>query len=226
LLGMSDSNASASHNFTGFLRQFLSADVGVAPSGGASFEGVLQQYLLSESFQRHPPKVLIWELPHNAYPNAQLDVAKLFRQVVPLVHDGCRGKPVLFEETVQVQGGRHELLFNRDLKGRDNELLRAKDLQLDFQFSDPSIKDVHINLWYFNGRKDASSLHFNEHVPNAGRFVMELRSQPALYARAAVLGAMFEVTPPAQAEAATGAEAQDPLLLTVKLCRHPIEAQP
>jgi len=228
LIGMNDGQASAGHNFIGFLQQELGAEVTVAPSSSATFEGVLQQYLLSEAFQRHPPKVLIWELPHHVYPEAQLDAHKLFRQLVPLVTDGCRGKPVLFEDTIQVQAGSHELLFNQHGSSREKGPLVGKNLQLDFQFNDPSIKDMRVNLWYFNGRKDVLSMHFNEHVTNAGRFVMELRTQPAAYAQAALLGATLEVGPAqaAGAEEASTSEQRDPLTLTVKLCRHDSEAQP
>jgi alginate biosynthesis protein AlgX len=192
LVGTSNSDAKGGYNFGGYLEQYLGADiVNVAISGGA-FEGSLLHYLQSKEFQQHPPKVIVWEMPYQNYPSAEKNPHKIFRQAVPLVADGCRGKPSLLSSTITAHPGSNELLFNGG--GRILPLV-GRDAQLDFQFSDPAEKDLHAELWYFNGLKESLKLHFNQYVDNGGRFVAELRTDRPDYASATLMGATLEVDP-------------------------------
>ena len=192
LVGTSNSDAKGGYNFGGYLEQYIGADiVNVAISGG-SFEGSLLHYLQSKEFQQHPPKIVIWEMPYQNYPSSEKNPYKIFRQAVPLVTDGCRGKPALLEKTITVHPGSNELLFNGG--GRILPLV-GKNGQLDFQFSDVATKDMHAELWYFNGLKESLKLHFNQYVDNGGRFVAELRTDRPDYAAATLMGATLEMDP-------------------------------
>jgi len=192
LVGTSNSDAKGGYNFAGYLEQYLGADiVDVAISGG-SFEGSLLHYLQSKEFQQHPPKIVIWEMPYQNYPNSEKNPYKIFRQAVPLVTDGCRDKPALLSKQITVHPGSNELLFNGG--GRILPLV-GRSAQLEFQFSDAGIKDMHAELWYFNGLRESLKLHFNQYVDNGGRFVAELRTDRPDYAAATLMGATLEMDP-------------------------------
>ena len=192
LVGTSNSDAKGGYNFGGYLEQYLGADVvNVAISGG-SFEGSLLHYLSSKEFQQHPPKIIVWEMPYQNYPDSEKNPFKIFRQAVPLVNDGCRGKPSILSNTITLHPGSNELLFNGG--GRILPLV-GRDQQLDFQFSDAGTKDMHAELWYFNGLKESLKMHFNQYVDNGGRFVAELRTDRPDYAAATLMGATLEVDP-------------------------------
>lgn len=192
LVGTSNSDAKGGYNFGGYLEQALGADiVNVAISGG-SFEGSLLHYLSSKEFQAHPPKIIVWEMPYQNYPGSDKNPYKIFRQAVPLVDNGCEGKSSTLSNTITTHPGTNELLFNGG--GRILPLV-GRNMQVDMKFSDPAQKDLHAELWYFNGLKESLKLHFNQYVDNGGRFVAELRSDRPDYAGATLMGATLEVDP-------------------------------
>ena len=175
LIGTSNSDTLGGYDFNGYLEQFLGTDVLDTAITGGSFEGSLLHYLASKAFQQDPPKFLIWETPYQDYPAADQDPFKIYRQAVPLVNDGCRGKPALLSNKVNLHEGNNQLLFNA--VGRILPLNGRNDL-IAFQFSDPGVKDLAAEIWYFNGRKESLKLHFKQYVDNAGRFVAELGQKP------------------------------------------------
>jgi alginate biosynthesis protein AlgX len=192
LVGTSNSDAKGGYNFIGYLEEALGADiVDVAISGG-SFDGSLLHYLSSKEFQQHPPKVIVWEMPYQNYPGPDKNPYKTFRQAVPLVDNGCEDKPSVLSNTITTHAGTNELLFNGG--GRILPLV-GRNMQIDLRFSDPAQKDLHAELWYFNGLKESLKLHFNQYVDNGGRFVAELRSDRPDYASATLMGATLEVDP-------------------------------
>jgi alginate biosynthesis protein AlgX len=192
LVGTSNSDSKGGYNFGGYLEEALGADiVDVAISGG-SFEGSLLHYLSSKEFQAHPPKIIVWEMPYQNYPGPDKNPYKIFRQAVPLVDNGCEGKPSILSNTITTHPGTNELLFNGG--GRILPLV-GRNMEVDLKFSDPAQKDLHAELWYFNGLKESLKLHFNQYVDNGGRFVAELRSDRPDYAGATLMGATLEVDP-------------------------------
>lgn len=205
LVGTSNSDAKGGYNFGGYLEQYLGADVIDAAISGGSFEGSLLHYLPSEEFQKHPPKILVWEIPYQNYPNSEKNPHKIFRQAVPLVNDGCRGKPLVLSKTIPVHQGSNELLFNGG--GRILPLV-GRDYQLEFQFSETGVKDLHAMIWYLTGQKESLKLHFNQYVDNGSRFVAELRTDRPDYAAATMMGTTLEID-----------QAPDkPMTLTAQLC--------
>jgi len=192
LVGTSNSDTKGGYNFAGYLEQALGADVVDVAISGGSFEGSLLHYLQSREFQQHPPKIIVWEMPYQNYPGPDKNPYKIFRQAVPLVDDGCKGKSALLTNTITTHGGSNELLFNGG--GRILPLV-GRDMQLDLQFSDIAEKDLHAELWYFNGLRESLKLHFNQYVDNGGRFVAELRTDRPDYASATLMGATLEMDP-------------------------------
>ncbi|WP_051361793.1 alginate O-acetyltransferase [Solimonas soli] len=190
LIGTSNSDSKGGYNFGGYLQQYLGADLLDTALSGGSFDGSLLHYLPSELYQKHPPKIMIWEMPWQNWPGSDKNPYKTFRQAVPLVHDGCHGRPAALAQTVQLQQGSNELLFNGG--GKVQNLTGAR-YWLDIQFDDPTVKDLHAMIWYFSGQKESLKLHFNQYVDNGGRFVTELRSNRPDYAAATFMGATIEL---------------------------------
>lgn len=205
LVGTSNSDSKGGYNFAGYLKQYLGADLINAALTGGSFEGSLMQYLPSEQFQKHPPKILIWEMPYQNYPSSDKNPHKVFRQLVALVNNGCAGRPTTLYNKVELHAGTNEVLFNGG--GQVLPLLGRKTL-LDVSFSDPTIKDFHAELWYLNGIKESLKLHFTQYVDNKGRFVAELRTDTPQYADTTLLGMTMDLDEtPAK-----------PLTVTAQLC--------
>lgn len=188
LIGTSNSDAKGGYNFGGDLQQYIGADILNAALSGGSFDGSLLHYLPSEAYQKHPPKIVIWEMPWQNWPGADKNPYKTFRQAMPLVHDGCRERPAVMEQNVALKAGDNELLFNAGGKP-----LQGGRYWLDLQFDDPTVKDLHAMIWYYTGQKESLKLHFNQYVDNGGRFVTELRRNRPDYASATFMGATLNL---------------------------------
>jgi alginate biosynthesis protein AlgX len=203
LIGTSNSDAKGGYNFGGYLQQYIGADILNAALSGGSFDGSLLHYLPSEAYQKHPPKIVIWEMPWQNWPGADKNPYKTFRQAMPLVHDGCRDRPAVLETKMPLKAGDNELLFNAGGKP-----LQGGRYWLDLQFDDPTVKDLHAVIWYYTGQKESLKLHFNQYVDNGGRFVTELRRNRPDYASATFMGATLNLD---QAPA-------KPLSVNVRVC--------
>ena len=162
------SNSDSAYNFAGFLSQDLGVDILNVAIAGGRHDGALLQYLPSDEFQKNTPKVLIWEFETNH----NLSQRAFYRQVVPMVSNGCRTKPQLLKNNVEVRGARSEVLFNGG--GKVMPLLGKRHL-IDLQFSDPTVKEIEAVIWYTNGSKETLDLRYSPYVDARGRFVFELR---------------------------------------------------
>lgn len=174
LVGTSNSKSAMDYNFVGFLKQNMSVDIDNLAISGARYDGALLQYLPTDDFQKNPPKILIWEVPGQY----TLDNELFYRQVIPLVTNGCSGKNVLLEKTtelVQSLSGENtptEILFNGGGKLLN---LKSSNSIIDLQFSDPTVKEIEATVWYINGRKELIRTKVANRVNNKGRFVFELK---------------------------------------------------
>ena len=166
------SNSGPAYNFAGFLQQHSRADVlNMAVSGGG-FDSALLQYMTSQAFHDNPPKILVWEFATH-YDLAQ---ASFYRQAVPLVNNGCEGRPALMKNTVKLKPGANEILVN----GEQSPLrdLRGGDYQIDLTFSDPTVHESQAVLWYLNGRREKFKIEQSDRVDTGGRYAFELRNDP------------------------------------------------
>ncbi|WP_271410974.1 alginate O-acetyltransferase [Pseudomonas sp. Q1-7] len=166
------SNSGPAYNFAGFLQQHSGAEVlNVAVSGGG-FDSALLQYMSSQEFHKHPPKVLIWEFATH-YDMAQ---KSFYRQAVPLVNNGCEGRPLALKNKMTLRPGANEVLVNgRGSAPRD---LRGGDYQVDLTFSDPAVHEAKATIWYLNGRRENVKLEQSDRTDTGGRYVFELRNDP------------------------------------------------
>ena len=174
LLGTSFS-AITRFNFDGFLKQAMGKDVvNMAISGGED-RGAWMEYLASESYQKHPPRLIIWEVP------AQHSMAdkSLFRQLIPLVHNGCQSQPLLMEKSQPLlQGEATELVFSTQLLKT-----KASDLVMDMNISDPAVHALQVRVWYQDGTNELFSVKQNKRAQTGGRFVFLLSQDEQLRSR-------------------------------------------
>ncbi len=161
------SHSGKNYNFSGFLEQYIGADVLNVAFPGGGLEGSMLQYLGSEEFQKTPPKVLIWEFS----PLYRLDQEITYRQMLSLLDNGCEGKPALMSNSTALKPGANQMLVNsRNLD------LRNANHQIDIRFADPSVKTLQATLWYMNGRHENLKIDKPTTSDTDGRFAFELRT--------------------------------------------------
>ena len=169
LVGTSNSKGAENYNFAGDLEEMLGVEILNVAIAGGSYDGSIFEYLMSDNFRESPPKILLWEVP--AYHN--LDSVEFYRQLVPMVTDGCAGRKPVLQNTTKVTAGTNEVLYNGG--GQFLELPSSQYL-IDLQFSDPSIKEADAYIWFVFGRKDRVDLEYGSRVDTTGRFMFELPS--------------------------------------------------
>jgi alginate biosynthesis protein AlgX len=162
------SHSGKNYNFGGFLQQYMGADVLNVAFPGGGLEGSMLQYLGSEDFQKHPPKILIWEFS----PLYRLDQETIYRQMMSLLDNGCEGKPALMSASTSLKPGVNEVLVNGKNGIKD---VRNGSNQIDIKFADPSVKTLQARLWYMNGRHEDLKIEKPETSDTDGRFAFELR---------------------------------------------------
>lgn len=165
------SNSDSAYNFAGFLSEYIGVDILNVSIAGGRHDGALLQYLPSDEFQKHTPKVLIWEFETNH----NLSQRMFYRQVIPMVANGCQSRRAILSNRVDMKGKSREVLFNG---GGKLLPLVGKHHLIDLQLSDPSVKEIEAVVWYTNGSKETVDLKYSPYVEGRGRFVFELRNDP------------------------------------------------
>lgn len=173
LVGTSFS-ATPTYNFLGFLRKALNTDIYQAAMAGGGFEGALSQYLVSDLYQKNPPKLIVWEFP---YQQLQRTNTTVMRRVIPLVGNGCAGKKPVMTSSVKLAGNNDlvEAVVNGGASFSDTP---AKDLWLEFQFSDPNIRVMKAEVWYADGKSQIINGRYNSYTNMNGRFSLETNYSP------------------------------------------------
>jgi alginate biosynthesis protein AlgX len=162
------SHSGPNYNFGGFLEQHIGADVLNVAFPGGGLEGSMLEYLGSDEFQKNPPKILIWEFS----PLYDLASAKIHRQMMAMLGNGCEGKEVLLSRKTTLRPGANEVLVN----GKGQLLtLPSKRHQVDIRFSDPSVKNLEATLWYLSGRREKVKIDKPNTTDTDGRFAFEMR---------------------------------------------------
>ncbi|MFA7901564.1 alginate O-acetyltransferase [Pseudomonas aeruginosa] len=163
------SHSGKNYNFAGFLEQYIGADVLNVAFPGGGLEGSMIQYLGSEEFRKHPPKILVWEFS----PLYSLEQETIWRQILGLLDDGCDSRPALMSAKTTLKPGKNTLMVNG--KGGVIKPLVNRHLQMDVKFDDPSVKVLQATLWYLNGRHEDIKLEKPETSDTDGRFVFQMR---------------------------------------------------
>jgi alginate biosynthesis protein AlgX len=157
------------YNFGGFLKEKAGVDVDNRSISGGGFHSAMLQYLGSQDFQDNPPKILIWEI--TSYYDISMPL--FYRQIMPMLADGCRATPAALSNKVALHPGRNEVLINsQDLP------LRSKDYLVDVQFSQANVMELRSSLWYMSGSRENLLISRNQQVEPDGRFVFGLRDDP------------------------------------------------
>jgi len=165
------SNSGPAYNFAGFLEQYSGAEILNNAISGGGFDSSLLQYLSSQEFHEHPPKIIVWEFATH-YDMAQ---KSFYRQAMPLVDNGCEGQKALLKNDVKLRNGSTEILVN----GKNQLLdLQGGQHQIDLTFSDPSVKTLQATIWYLNGRRENLKLEQSAAADTGGRYVFQLRNDP------------------------------------------------
>jgi alginate biosynthesis protein AlgX len=167
-------SASAAYHFMGFLQTALQADILNTSIAGGSYDGALMQYLPSESFQQHPPKLLIWEFSH---PQIAVVHRTQMRRLIPLIGNGCVGREALLTNQATLASGADfvEVLFN----GGDHPIEdKSRNLVVDLQFTDPAVSEIVGEAWYLDGKHELLKVRMNDFTRTNGRFVFELNREP------------------------------------------------
>ncbi|BBR52432.1 MULTISPECIES: alginate O-acetyltransferase [Pseudomonas] len=163
------SHSGKNYNFSGFLQQYIGADVLNVAFPGGGLEGSMIQYLGSEEFKKNPPKILIWEFS----PLYRLDQETIWRQILALLDDGCDDRPAQMSASATLKPGKNELMVNG--KGGVIKDLINRNHQLDIKFEDTSVKVLQATLWYLNGRHEDIKIEKPETSDTDGRFVFQMR---------------------------------------------------
>ncbi|MEB0042913.1 MULTISPECIES: alginate O-acetyltransferase [unclassified Pseudomonas] len=162
------SHSGKNYNFSGFLEEYIGADILNVAFPGGGLEGSMLQYLGSDDFQKKPPKILIWEFS----PLYRLDQETIYRQMMSMLGNGCEGKTAIMTTSTTLKTGANELLVNGTNGIKD---VRNGSNQVDIKFADTSVKDLHARLWYMNGRHEDLKIEKPTTSDTDGRFAFELR---------------------------------------------------
>ncbi len=167
-------SASSAYHFMGFLQTALQADVLNTSIAGGSYDGALMQYLPSDAFQQHPPRLLIWEFSH---PQIAAVHRTQMRRLIPLIGNGCVGKAALLASQAKLTPGADfaEVLFNGGEHLIDE---KSRNLIVDLQFGDPAVKEIIGEAWYLDGKHELLKVRMNDFTRTNGRFVFELNREP------------------------------------------------
>ena len=94
------------------------------------------EYLPSDVYQAHPPKLVLWELPSHYL----LKDKSLLRQLIPLVNNGCQNKTLLMSKKIKVSpaAASNEMVFSKELLS-----YQSKKLVMDMKVSDPNVHQMH-----------------------------------------------------------------------------------
>lgn len=163
------SHSARFYNFDGFLKQYTHADLLNVACAGCGFEGSMVEYLGSQEFREHPPKIIVWEFS-SMY---RLDQESVYRQILALLDKGCDGNGTeMAQSATLAPNTRTDLLING--KTGMHDWGNATHL-IDIRFADPTVKTLHATLWYLNGRHEEVRFDKPTSIETNGRFSFELR---------------------------------------------------
>ena len=115
LVGTSNSNRDDNDmNFSGRLKEFLSADVYNAAVAGGGLEDAMLSYLASKEYKENPPKLIVWEIPGYYNLNGDETVSTL-RRLIPAVYGSCQ-TPLAEAKNVKLESGETDIFG--DLLGK------------------------------------------------------------------------------------------------------------
>lgn len=164
------SHSGPNYNFGGYLEQYIGADVLNMAFAGGGYEGAMLQYIGSDSFQKTPPKILIWEFA----PHYDLAQDSVYRQMMALLDNGCEGQPAVLAGKATLNAGSTEVLVNGE---KSLIPVRSGSHQMDIRFSDESVRKLEATIWYLNGRREQLKIEQPASADTDGRFTFRMRDE-------------------------------------------------
>ena len=138
LVGTSNSNRDDNDmNFSGRLKEALSADVYNAAVAGGGLEDAMLSYLASKEYRDNPPKLIVWEIPGYYNLNGDETVSTL-RRLTPAVYGSCQ-TPLVEAKNVKLVSGETDIFG--DLEGK---IAAGTGFYLRGNFSQPENKKISI----------------------------------------------------------------------------------
>ncbi len=170
LVGTSFSNGQADYNFVGSLQAATGVEVlNLAVSGG-KYYGAMDQYLHSLYLDGVKPKLMLWEMPGYAAINDPL----FYRRMIPALYNSCDGGHVEIAETVALHNGINQILIN---KNPAQKFMKSSDYVLGMKFSNDSIRDFKIRVWYASGDTEKLHIKRSRRIENSGVYFLELSTE-------------------------------------------------
>lgn len=161
LIGTSNSAQNASKaNFDGFLREYIGADVENLSVSGGGVDTSMLDWLSSNHYQGHKPKIVIWEIP--IYQNFK--GGPFYRQAIPAVYGDCKN-PVAEEKSI-VTNEKFDISFS-------SKNISAKGSYAYLRFSDFKGRKFRLTTNYKDGKKEPFDFRRSKFYQPDGTFFFE-----------------------------------------------------
>ena len=168
LIGTSNSVQYASDaNFEGFLKQYIGADVQNFSVSGGGIDTAMLDWLSSDDYKAHKPKIIIWEVP--AYQNFQN--LSLYQQVIPAIYGDCENNATA-TDVVKIENDRFQIFV--DIKDQN---ITTKGHYLFLKFSDFKELKFRITKNYTDGSKSLFDFKRTKFYQPDGVFFLEFNQQ-------------------------------------------------
>lgn len=147
LVGTSNSNREDFDlNFSGSLKQALSADVFNAAIAGGGIDDSMLAYLSSDMYRKTPAKFIIWEIPGYYNLNGEA-AADALNQIIPAIYGDCK-KPLAESAPIVLDGKEVSLL-----DGLNGKRLESGKFYLSLSFDKPALKKFKIVITGADGEE-------------------------------------------------------------------------
>lgn len=166
MLGTSNSAEDDKFNFVGALKHDLGADVFNAAETAGGFGSSPSRYFASDLYRSHPPRIIAWEfLPQHNYNNQE--TANFFREMIPAIYGACDAKSALAQYSAPIKSEVTTILPG-------NEKLSLKDSYLYLDVSNPTERNLKLEILYADGNADQVDLTRSTRAENNGKYYFEL----------------------------------------------------
>lgn len=179
LVGTSNSNRDDNDmNFSGRLKEALSADVYNAAVAGGGLEDAMLSYLASKEYKENPPKLIVWEIPGYYNLNGE-DAVSTLRRLIPAVYGRCQ-TPVADAKGIKLTSD--EIDIFGDLSGKipagtafylSGNFSQPENTKIDIAFQDSNGKSQKLKIKKFRKYPADNSFYYMPPIKDVGapRFI-------------------------------------------------------
>lgn len=165
LLGTSNSvNYASNANFDGFLREYIGADVENLSVSGGGVDTAMLDWLSSQKYKEHKPKILIWEIPvHQNFKGGPF-----YRQAIPAIHGDCGNDAVLLGQS-DIEDRKFKIYFSKG----DMQKISAKKHYLYLKFSNFKGRKFRSTIVYGDKKKESFDFRRSKYFKPDGIFFLD-----------------------------------------------------